>query len=209
MVVYKHKKNNDDTVFYIGIGNSKRPSCIKDRNFHWTNVANKYGFYSEIVFSGLTKEEAVKAEIWLISIYGRIDLGTGVLVNMTDGGDGVRNWIPDGNWKYKQRIAKVGVERPEDVKRKISETKKGVSNYKLKGENHFFYGKSRPDISYRMSKAIINKDTKEVIVGVKSLSVKTGVKYSTLVSWLNKSNNPPEWFIWEYYKNTNNEEKTK
>src|SRR5580692_7723704 len=38
-----------------------------------------------------SEEDALTAEIFLIAYYGRKDLGTGILRNLTDGGDGVTN----------------------------------------------------------------------------------------------------------------------
>ena len=43
----------------------------------------------------LNKEEAIKKEIEFIKLYGRINLKTGVLANLTDGGEGSQNIIYD------------------------------------------------------------------------------------------------------------------
>jgi hypothetical protein len=53
------------------------------------------------VYENLTFEESSRLEINLISLYGRIDLGTGLLHNRTDGGEGNNNsiktkWINNG-----------------------------------------------------------------------------------------------------------------
>ena len=198
MVVYKHRKASDGSVFYIGIGDSKRPSCRRDRNNHWNNIVKKHGFEYEIVFAGLTKDQAVNAEKWLIGLYGRIDLKSGCLVNMTDGGDGVKSWIPDESWREKQSKAKKGKPRPEEVKIKISKTKTGVKRPDISGSNHHFYGLNNKILSVANSRRIRNTENNEFVVGVKSLSDMLGVKYSTLVSWLNGSNKKPEWVKWEY-----------
>lgn len=49
---------------------------------------------SFIVFveEGLTEEEAFSLERYCIALYGRIDQGTGMLRNLTDGGDGVSGY---------------------------------------------------------------------------------------------------------------------
>lgn len=39
----------------------------------------------------LTEEESVQKEMEFISLYGRKDVGTGILCNMSDGGDGYRD----------------------------------------------------------------------------------------------------------------------
>lgn len=89
--IYRHLKSNGE-VFYIGIGNLNRPFKKHGRNKWWTNIINKYPDYEiQIIKKDLTWEEACELEKILISWYGRKDLGTGTLVNMTDGGDGISN----------------------------------------------------------------------------------------------------------------------
>lgn len=45
-------------------------------------------FIEEIMFDNLTEQEAFDIEISAIAFYGRINNGTGILTNLTDGGDG-------------------------------------------------------------------------------------------------------------------------
>lgn len=88
--VYRHRRLDDYSVFYVGIGNQPnhyRARTKFGRNSHWNNIANKYGFVYDILYSQLSKEEAIELEIFLISQYGRDDLKQGKLVNKTDGGD--------------------------------------------------------------------------------------------------------------------------
>ena len=88
-VVYQHRKKDTGELFYIGIGNNKRraTSTFK-RSQLWHNIVNKHGLNVEITHSDICWEEACCIEQYLISFYGRRDLGTGILINMTDGGDG-------------------------------------------------------------------------------------------------------------------------
>jgi hypothetical protein len=91
-LVYRHRRKDTNTVFYVGISNSiNRPYSKRNRNFYWHNIVKKYGYDVEILYDDLTYDEAFELEIFLISIYGRKDLGTGILCNMTNGGDGRQN----------------------------------------------------------------------------------------------------------------------
>ena len=90
-VLYRHLKPNGE-VFYIGIGNKDRPYS-KKRNKLWKRVVNKYGYTIDILKKDMSWKDAVQIEKILISWYGRIDLGTGTLVNMTDGGEGNSGYI--------------------------------------------------------------------------------------------------------------------
>ncbi len=89
--LYRHIRLDKNEPFYIGIG------CMKDyarayskqaRNKHWKSIVAKSDYDVEILMDGITKEQAVEKEKEFILLYGRRDLGTGTLVNMTDGGDG-------------------------------------------------------------------------------------------------------------------------
>lgn len=101
--LYRHLKP-DGEVFYIGIGKKRYRAFSKhDRNTHWHNTVNKYGYEVQILKTKLTKEEACELEIALIVWYGRKDTGTGNLVNMTKGGDGTHETVYS-----KERRAEIG-----------------------------------------------------------------------------------------------------
>jgi hypothetical protein len=79
---------------YVGKGSKDRPKVhLKgSHNKVLANLFRKYGHLRcVIVCSGLTTAEANNAEITLIRAIGRRDLGTGPLVNFSDGGEGLTN----------------------------------------------------------------------------------------------------------------------
>lgn len=152
--VYAHIRLDTNDVFYIGIGNSKRPFLKSNRNKYWRNIANKTGYKIELLSSNLTWENAQESEIELIKIYGRKDLGLGNLVNMTDGGEGSIGLIVSKETRIKNgeaakitknrkgtinslehrikiseshigRVYKKGYKRSEEIKAKISEKQLG------------------------------------------------------------------------------------
>jgi len=91
-LVYLHKRKDTNQVFYVGIGHTqKRVNQKKGRNYDWyKEVKSSNGFVSEILYNNISWEEACLKEKELISFYGRRDLNSGILVNRTPGGDGVR-----------------------------------------------------------------------------------------------------------------------
>ena len=103
--VYFHTTQNTNKVFYVGIGKKHRPYAIKHRNRLWQNVVNKNGYFVTIVESNLTRQEAIVREKYYIKLVGRHDLGTGMLVNMTDGGDGSEGFTHSVDSKIKMSHA--------------------------------------------------------------------------------------------------------
>ena len=117
--IYRHLKPNGE-VFYIGIGKPGRSKSKSDRNPYWHNIVNKYGYEIQILKSDLTWEEACELEKILIAFYGRKELGTGPLVNMTEGGDGRRGSITSDETKAKLSKLAKGKVTSEETKRKMS-----------------------------------------------------------------------------------------
>jgi hypothetical protein len=87
--VYRHRRLDTYEVFYVGIGGNKyRPLNKNNRTEYWKRIVNKAGYQVEILAENLSWEDAADLEKLLISEYGRKDLETGILINMTDGGEG-------------------------------------------------------------------------------------------------------------------------
>jgi len=122
-LIYQHRRNDTNEVFYVGIGNSTRPTDTKNRNNHWHNIVNKHGYTTEILITDLSWEDACDIEIGLIEYYGRCDMGTGTLVNMTSGGDGTHELSEESLKKIGD--ASRGKPRTDETKRKISKAHKG------------------------------------------------------------------------------------
>jgi len=121
----------DKTPYYIGKGKGNRVYWRSKKDIK--PPKNK----SRIIFlkQSLTEQEAFKHEIYMISVFGRIDLGTGILYNRTDGGDGG----PEFNHteETKKIISKKakGRKHTEETKRKMSEIRKGRVSC-MKGKFH-------------------------------------------------------------------------
>ena len=85
----------DRTPYYIGKGKGNR-AFIKNRK-----GVNPPKGITRIIFlkQNLNEEEAFKHEIYMIAVFGRKDLGTGILHNKTDGGEGCCGAIRSEEWK--------------------------------------------------------------------------------------------------------------
>jgi hypothetical protein len=119
----------DRTPYYIGKGRGRRAwrksSPSADRVL--------------ILKENLTEEEAFKHEIYMIAIYGRKDLGTGILVNFTEGGQGTSG-LPRPDLAERNRLLK-GLQRSKEFSLLMSEV--------TQGEKNPMYGRKRPDLSER------------------------------------------------------------
>jgi len=133
----------DGTPYYIGKGTKGRIYENKGRPCGRPKDISKVIFLKQ----NITEQEAFKHEIYMIAVFGRKDLETGILHNRTDGGEGVSGLVVS-----------------EETKRKISEANKG-NNYNLgkthseerkrkqseaqKGEKGSFYGKTHSEETKR------------------------------------------------------------
>lgn len=133
--------------FYIGKGTKERyKNSIKSANnsgFKKSKIKSLMNkgikIISDIIIPNLTHDESIEKEIELISLIGRRDLKTGVLVNMTDGGDGRLSSKPSP-----ESIAKANYTKslkPPLNYRHSEETLKIMSK-KQTGKGNGFYGKT-------------------------------------------------------------------
>ena len=102
------------TPYYVGKGKGRR---AYDTNHSVPVPKDKNNIV--FVLNNLTEEQAFQNEIDFISWYGRVNLGNGILRNLTDGGEGMSGWVPS-----------------EETKRKISKASKLYwQNKKILKEN--------------------------------------------------------------------------
>ena len=108
----------DRTPYYIGKGKKGR---IHSTHRKFKPPKDK----SRIIFlkQNLTEEEAFRHEVYMIAVFGRKDLGTGILHNRTNGGEGPSGAVRNDETRKKMSEAKKNMS--EETKRKLSEAKKG------------------------------------------------------------------------------------
>lgn len=91
----------DGSPYYIGKGHGRR--AFKKRKFK-PNDPSKIS----ILAQHLTEGEAFNLERKLIAEFGRIDIGTGILRNLTDGGEGATGRVLTDDHKAKIGKAMTG-----------------------------------------------------------------------------------------------------
>ena len=160
--VYAYLRNNG-TPYYIGKGTGNRA---------WSKGKVEVGKPKElhriiIVERNLTLTGSLAIERRLIRWYGRIDLGTGILRNQTDGGDGGKG-APKGNKLSEETKKKISLSRLGKKQKPMSEESKKKLSESLKGKN---LGKKRTDevkkkiseILKRRKRLPISEETKQKI----------------------------------------------
>lgn len=113
--VYAYLRKSDLSPYYIGKGKGNRAWAI-DHNVVVPKDKNRV----VILESNLTEIGALALERRMIRWYGRKDLGTGILRNQTDGGDGSAGMIP---WNKNK---KIGSYLSDKGRKKVSEANKGI-----------------------------------------------------------------------------------
>jgi hypothetical protein len=129
----------DKTPYYIGKGSRAR-AYRKNRRVRPPKDESRIILLKQ----NLTEEEAFKHEIYMIAVFGRKDLGTGILHNRSDGGEGNSGWVPSEETRRKKSERMKGKNNPNYGKSPSEETRKKQSE-SLKGKNNPFYGKKHSE----------------------------------------------------------------
>ena len=229
--VYRHIRLDKNQPFYIGIGTSEyynRAYRNKNRSDLWKRISVKGGYEVEILLDNLTWGEACKKEKEFIALYGRKDLKTGCLANMTDGGDGAINAIISK--EHREKVAEANRRRifTEEDRKNISirhtgrikseESKKKLS-YSLKNSEKFkaaikinsekYRGfkhseESKRKIGESRSRIVIQKTLDGEFIKIwdsaKQVQRETPYSQSGVSRCCNGENMTAYGFKWEYYK---------
>jgi hypothetical protein len=164
--IYRHIKPNGE-VFYIGIGNIKRPYERRHRNDIWSKTIKKYPDYLvEILKKDMELEDAKELEIILIDYYGRKTSRTGTLCNITLGGEG-----------------SFGLKHSDKSKKKMSKNKLGKPSWN-KGIKHSEYHKENLKKNSGMAKKVICTETGKIWDSIADCANENGFVMITLSQYL-------------------------
>ena len=165
----------DRTPYYIGKGQGKRAYYKYRKGLKPPKDKSRIIFLKQ----NLTEEEAFKHEIYMIAVFGRKDLGTGILHNRTNGGDGASGAIFSECHKKRISEARKGKKLSDETKEKIRECNKGkkLSDETKKKIGEFHKGKKvSEETKIKMSESqkgrTLTEDHKMKISGEKNGSSK-------------------------------------
>ena len=188
--VYRHIRLDKNEVFYIGIGADNKKGYMRAtsrfyRNKMWWDIVNCTAFECEILIDDIDYAAAKEKEKEFILLYGRADLGTGVLVNMTDGGQGVANRARSTKGKLNPMYGRRGKDAP--ASRRV-------------GELHPQYGK----VGGARSKGVLQKsmggDVINEYVSINQAAVLNGWHSSNICNCIKGKHRMKTYkgFLWEY-----------
>ena len=153
----------DKTPYYIGKGKGNRLYKRGSRVFAPPKDKSRIIYLKQ----NLTEEEAFKHEIYMIAVLGRIDLGTGILHNMTDGGEGISN--PSEETRRKMSETHKGKIVSEESRKRIGEANKNPSEETRRkksdanrGENNPNYGKTASEETRKKLSEALKNPSEEI-----------------------------------------------
>lgn len=154
--VYAYLRN-DMSPYYIGKGRDNRLYKKGVNEIHAPTEKSKI----VIIEQNLSEVGALALERRLIRWYGRKDIGTGILRNMSDGGDGCSGAKRSYETKLRISQSRIGKKFTEKHKKNISLSKTGkpgkkhTEEHKMKmsimmgGENNPMFGKKQTEETKR------------------------------------------------------------
>jgi group I intron endonuclease len=145
IVVYRYLRTDIDQPFYIGIGTLKRARDTKwGRSAFFKRIRDKHQIELEILEDELDWNTAAEKEKWWIKFYGRINIGSGILCNLTDGGEG-----------------RIGCKQSAESIQKMKDTKAKRGPHPMLGNTHT--AEARAKISAGLTGRIVSEETRKKI----------------------------------------------
>jgi hypothetical protein len=180
--LYRHIRGDINQPFYIGIGT--KPSVFNGlkteykraydfttnkRSGYWINVFNKANknITVDILYESEDYSLIKEKEAEFIILYKRKDLENGTLVNLTDGGEGVKGKIVS---KKTRQLLSLKIKGRSHTQETINKIKLNHAS-KQPGYKHIVSGEQRKKISQTLSGRYLKKDV---------LCIETGIIYPSV-----------------------------
>ena len=139
----------DRTPYYIGKGKGSRIYSTNRKGLKPPKDKSRIIYLKQ----NLTETEAFRHEIYMIDVFGRKDLGTGILHNRTDGGEGPSGAIISEEDRRKRSEALKGHIVSEETRIKLSKANKD----KILSEEH------KRKMSEALKGHIVSEETRKKI----------------------------------------------
>jgi hypothetical protein len=135
----------DGTPYYIGKGSGKRAFISTGHNVPRPKFKAR-----TLVQYWESEDKAFDMEKWFISLFGRKDNSTGILRNLTDGGENPPVMIGNTHAKGKKHSAEANAKKSERGRKRVQtlETKEKLSRIK-KGKPNGLEGKPKTEETKR------------------------------------------------------------
>jgi len=204
--------------FYVGSGKGyrwKRHLTAFEIDWDYNTIKNgkikhlltEFDLTKYIVFykTNLTKEESLSIEKDLIRHFGRLNNGTGILSNMTDGGEG---WLGAASpFKGKTYEEIHGVEKAKKLKKKRAEVLKG-NNYGAKTRGKKLSEETKQLLSNLKKKKVKQLDNEMNLIKIwnspKDAADALGIYVGSIHNVLgNQKSKSAGGFRWEYIHKEN------
>lgn len=192
--LYRHVRIDKNEPFYIGVGRKYygkiykgyyRAKTQSKRNKLWRDIVSKTSYEIEIILESDNLEFVKRKEIEFIALYGRKNLGTGILANLTDGGDGCESLV----FTVEQR-------------KRMADRSKGNKN--MFGKKHSLESKMQMSNSSKTKRKVVQKTLSGELVKVYD-SIKETDSYGFISTNVHacctKKRETHKKFKWEYYDN--------
>lgn len=180
---YVYGLYDENKIFYVGVGTKFRvcqhfqKSEINNHNSYKNNYIkslykNNKEFSAEILGFFYTREEALLLEKKLILELGRLNNNTGVLTNLTNGGEGTCGVVKKLSEETKRKLSEInkGKVLSEETRRNMSESRKGLTRKESHNKNLSLSNSKKPIVCVETGSVFIN--LKEAELWLKSIGHK-------------------------------------
>jgi len=170
-LIYVYLDRAEREPFYVGKTRVQKrvwDQCPSRRTKVFIDRFNELEEVSVVVLSPFTEEQAEQMERYLIKKIGRKDLGTGPLVNLTDGGNGLNGYVCPPSKRRQIGDFHRGKVVSAETRMKMSLAHKGKTTWN-KGKKH------SPETIEKMRKASTGKKA--------SVETRKKMTQSQLIRW--------------------------